>query len=103
MAVGYLPGGLMLVLKRQAGEKLVIGNEITLEVLSVSGDGVRLGIIAPRETSVHRFEIFQEIQQVNHDASLTAAAAQPATLTSLIKYLRPNEEESAPFVPTNVG
>jgi carbon storage regulator len=93
----------MLVLKRQAGEKLVIGNEITVEVLSVSGDSVRLGIVAPRETSVHRFEIFQEIQKANQDASRTATAAEPATLNNLINYLRPNEEESTTIAPAIEG
>lgn len=78
----------MLVLKRQAGEKLVIGNEITIEVLAVGGDGVRLGIVAPRETSVHRFEIFAEIQAANRAASQTTTTPR-ATLTSLAARLRP--------------
>ena len=59
----------MLVLSRKVGEKLVIGNEIVVEVLEVSGDGVRLGISAPRETSIHRFEVFMEIQKANEAAS----------------------------------
>ncbi|MBI1764114.1 MAG: carbon storage regulator CsrA [Acidobacteria bacterium] len=94
----------MLVLKRQAGEKLVIGNEITIEVLAVSGDGVRLGIVAPRETSVHRFEIFAEIQAANRAASQTTATPR-AALTSLAARLRspaaePEEDQSeAPEKP----
>lgn len=84
----------MLVLKRQTGEKLVIGNEITIEVLSVGGEGVRLGIVAPRETSVHRFEIFVEIQAANCAASQTAAATPHAALTSLAARLRTPEEET---------
>ena len=39
----------MLVLSRRVGEKIVIGNEIVIEILSVSGEGVRLGIAAPGE------------------------------------------------------
>lgn len=58
----------MLVLARRVGEKLVIGNEITVEILSISGDVVRIGIDAPRETSIHRYEIFQEIQEANRAA-----------------------------------
>lgn len=84
----------MLVLKRQAGEKLVIGNEITIEVLAVGGDGVRLGIVAPRETSVHRFEIFAEIQAANQAASQTTAAPR-AALTNLAARLRPPAGEPA--------
>ena len=61
----------MLVLTRRAGEKLVIGNEIVIEVLAVNGDVVRLGIVAPRETSIHRYEVFAEIQEANRDAAAT--------------------------------
>jgi len=78
----------MLVLKRQAGEKLVIGNEITVEVLSVSGEGVRLGIVAPRETSVHRYEIFTEIQAANQAASQTVTAMPRTALAHLAAQLR---------------
>src|SRR5262245_47668930 len=85
----------MLVLKRQVGEKLVIGNEITIEVLAVSGDGVRIGIVAPRETSVHRFEIFEEIQSINCAASRTALAATNEALANLAAQLRAAEEEGA--------
>jgi carbon storage regulator len=66
----------MLVLTRRVGEKLVIGNEVVVEVLSVSGEGVRLGITAPRETSIHRFEVFEEIQAANRAAS-TATVSTP--------------------------
>jgi carbon storage regulator len=66
----------MLVLTRRTGEKLVVGNEIVIEVLSVSGDVVRLGINAPRETSVHRHEIFVQIQEANRAAQEAAAATE---------------------------
>lgn len=69
----------MLVLTRRIGEKLVIGNEVVVEVLAVSGEGVRLGITAPRETSVHRFEVFQEIHSANQAAvSATSSSSGPA-------------------------
>ena len=68
----------MLVLTRRVGEKLVIGNEVVVEVLSVSGEGVRLGVTAPRETSIHRFEVFEEIQAANRAAS-TATVSTPCT------------------------
>ena len=67
----------MLVLTRRVGEKLVIGNEVIVEVVSVSGEGVRLGITAPRETSVHRFEVFDEIQAANQAASSFSSSDQP--------------------------
>jgi carbon storage regulator len=53
----------MLVLTRSIGERLIIGNgEITLTVLDVRGNQVRLGIDAPKDISVHREEIFLRIQ-----------------------------------------
>lgn len=84
----------MLVLKRQAGEKVVIGNEVTIEVLAVSGEGVRLGISAPRETSVHRFEVFTEIQAANRAASQIGASKPTAAVASLAAHLRAPVEES---------
>ncbi len=53
----------MLVLTRSIGERLIIGNgEITLTVLDVRGNQVRLGIDAPKNIAVHREEIFLRIQ-----------------------------------------
>ncbi len=60
----------MLVLSRRTGQKIVIGNEVVVDVLSVSGEGVRLGISAPSETSVHRHEVFVEIQDANRSAEV---------------------------------
>jgi carbon storage regulator len=78
----------MLVLTRRVGEKLVIGNEVVVEVLSISGEGVRLGIVAPRETSVHRFEVFEEIQAANRAAATPQA---PAAVEGLAARLRQRE------------
>lgn len=78
----------MLVLSRRVGEKLVIGNEVVLEVLSVSGEGVRLGIVAPRETSVHRFEVFEEIQAANRAASSLALAPSREAVEDVAARLR---------------
>jgi carbon storage regulator len=81
----------MLVLTRRIGEKLVIGNEVIIEVVSVSGEGVRLGITAPRETSVHRFEIFAEIQAANQAASSFSSSDQ--SLEDLAARLRERDQE----------
>ena len=51
----------MLVLSRKLGEVLVIGNSITVTVVAVDGDRVRLGIVAPAEVPVHREEVYQRI------------------------------------------
>ena len=51
----------MLILTRRVGEKLVIGDNVTVAVLSVKGNQVRIGIDAPRDVSVNREEIYQRI------------------------------------------
>lgn len=53
----------MLVLSRQEGEKIVIGDNITVEVCEIRGDKVRLGITAPKEVPIHRQEIADAIKQ----------------------------------------
>ena len=55
----------MLILTRRVGEKVMIGNDITVTVLGVKGNQVRIGINAPKDVAAHREEIFERI---NHEA-----------------------------------
>ena len=52
----------MLVLTRRVNETLMVGDEVTVTVLSVKGNQVRIGINAPREVAVHREEIYERIK-----------------------------------------
>ena len=52
----------MLILTRRVGETLMVGDDITVTVLGVKGNQVRIGINAPRNVAVHREEIFRKIQ-----------------------------------------
>lgn len=57
----------MLVLSRKKNESIVIGDNITIVVVEIRGDKVRLGIKAPREVPVHRREVYEAIQRGNED------------------------------------
>jgi len=53
----------MLVLSRQRDEEIIIGDNIRIMVVDIQGDKVRLGISAPREITVHRKEVYDDIQR----------------------------------------
>lgn len=83
----------MLVLSRRKGEKIVIGNEIVIEIISVSGDGVRLGITAPKDTSIHRHEVFTEIQEANRSAETALNEIEQISLEQLSAFVRVKQEK----------
>jgi carbon storage regulator len=58
----------MLVLSRKKGETIIIGDNIEISVIDIQGDTVRIGINAPRDISIYRQELYQEIQAENRKA-----------------------------------
>jgi carbon storage regulator len=58
----------MLILSRKPGESIVIDGRITVKIIRLEGDMVKLGIDAPKEVPVHRQEVYDEIQNSNREA-----------------------------------
>ncbi|MCQ2612865.1 MAG: carbon storage regulator CsrA [Treponemataceae bacterium] len=67
----------MLILSRKLNEKICIGNDITLTIIEVRGDSVKIGVDAPKEVKVFRKEVYSAIQSENQ------AALQPGNLSKL--------------------
>lgn len=74
----------MLVLTRKLGESIAIDDHIKIVVVQIKGKQVRLGIKAPKETKIHREEVYQAIQQQNTAASQSS----PADLSRLNQELQ---------------
>ncbi len=74
----------MLVLSRRIGESVVIGDDVTITVLEVRGDVVRVGIDAPRSVAVHRAELLEQLESSNREA----ASPSDDAVANLSKALR---------------
>jgi carbon storage regulator len=82
----------MLRITRRAGERVIVGGEVVIEVLEVRGGTVRLGIDAPRSVSIYREEIWLEVKRENE-----AAASGPSELPAL-PSLTPPDPSGSPAV-----
>ncbi len=74
----------MLVLTRKLGESIAIDDHIKIMVVQIKGKQVRLGIQAPKETKIHRQEVYEAIQDSNKEA----AAASPKSVSQVAEMLK---------------
>jgi carbon storage regulator len=72
----------MLILTRRVGETVMIGDEVTVTVLGVKGNQVRMGINAPRTVAVHREEIFERIKHEGQDSEFAQGSDPKAAADS---------------------
>ena len=70
----------MLILTRRVGETVMIGNEVTVTVLGVKGNQVRIGVNAPEDVAVHREEIYERIKREEENESRAGAGAPAAKI-----------------------
>ena len=75
----------MLILTRKTNEKIRIGNDITLTILEVRGDQVKVGVEAPKDVKVFRQEVFNAIQNENRAAVVNTANLDALSQFSSIK------------------
>jgi carbon storage regulator len=61
----------MLILTRRVGETVMVGNDVTVTIVGVKGNQIRIGINAPKDVSVHREEIYERIRHEQNQARLT--------------------------------
>jgi carbon storage regulator len=61
----------MLILTRKVGETVMVGNDVTVTIVGVKGNQIRIGINAPKAVIVHREEIYERIQREKHPVPMT--------------------------------
>ena len=84
----------MLVLTRKPEQSLHLGDDITLTVLGIDGDRVKLGIQAPRTLSVLRHEIYTQIQAANESAAAATAGGPAVSIVAALRRKTTSNHES---------
>lgn len=90
----------MLVLSRRVGEKLLIGDDIVITIIDTRGDGVRIGIDAPRSMRVNRAEVVEAVQASNLAAVAADDDAQAALIALITQATQSGQSAQAPDAST---
>jgi len=90
----------MLVLSRRVGEKLLIGDDIVITIIDTRGDGVRIGIDAPRSMRVNRAEVVEAVQASNLAAVAADDDAQAALIALVTQATQSAQPAQAPDAST---
>ncbi len=80
----------MLVLTRKTGQKIIIANEIEITILETKGDSVKIGIEAPKQITIYREEIFEEIKKSNRQATEQAQSARLNEAIEAVNLIKPS-------------
>jgi carbon storage regulator len=89
----------VLVLTRRLNQSIQIGDDITITIVEVRGDQVRLGIDAPRSTAIYRAEVLSQIQQENTSASQSS----PEDIEAALGLLSPAPAEETSTKPASLA
>jgi carbon storage regulator len=80
----------MLVLTRKTGQKIIIANEIEITILETKGDAVKIGIEAPKQITIYREEIFEEIKKSNRQATEQAQTIRLEEAIEAVNLVKPS-------------
>ena len=75
----------MLVLSRKAGQSILIGHNIEVKIIEVQGDQIKIGINAPKDISILRKELMDEVRKANRDAVVDSARLSLEELSKILK------------------
>ena len=79
----------MLIISRRPGERIVVGDNVRVEVIEVTGQNVRIGIDAPRAIPVYREELWEAVRQANREAARDSPAKFPKVAPRVPRPPRP--------------
>ena len=82
----------MLVLARKVGERIIVANDIVITVLAVERDRVKIGIEAPVQVPILRYEIYESVREANQEAANLGTRATSDVLSSVGSLLRAQDE-----------